>query len=216
MQIPALPPLEWTNGPSGASYDSSTGELRLSAVPGGDWTNDPLGGPHQHGASMLGFRVDGDFTLSARVRVLGDRTTFDAAVIGLWCDEQYWAKLCYEYSPDGRAMVVSVVTTEFSDDCKLDNRRERLRVSQSGSRGTGLRLSRIRRWRTVGLRPPVPPEIRASRVGRLPIAGAVRRGLRFAVRPDPLRRECPCGPARRLLSESARGNRSCTASHPFT
>lgn len=117
MEISALPSLDWTNGALDASYDSHTEELTLHAAAGSDWTNDSLGGPAQHRASMLGFRADGDFTLSARVRVDGERTTFDAAVLGLWCDEQHWAKLCFEYSPDGRAMVVSVVTNDFSDDC---------------------------------------------------------------------------------------------------
>lgn len=135
MRIPALPTLEWTNGELDASYDGDTGELTLHAAPGGDWTNDSLGGPTQHGASLLGFRTDGDFTLSARVRVVGERTTFDAAVLGLWCDEQYWAKLCFEYSPDGRAMVVSVVTNEFSDDCNstvVESEFVHLRVSRVG------------------------------------------------------------------------------------
>lgn len=135
MQIPALPTLEWTNGELDASYDGDTGELVLHAAPGGDWTNDSLGGPAQHRASLLGFRTDGDFTLSARARVIGERTTFDAAVLGLWCDEQYWAKLCFEYSPDGRAMVVSVVTNEFSDDCNstiVERESVYLRVARVG------------------------------------------------------------------------------------
>ena len=35
----------------------------------------------------------------------------------LWVDADHWAKLCFEYSPQGEAMVVSVVTNGFSDDC---------------------------------------------------------------------------------------------------
>lgn len=34
----------------------------------------------------------------------------------LWADSDHWAKLCFEFSPQGRAMVVSVVTNDFSDD----------------------------------------------------------------------------------------------------
>ncbi|MER7447308.1 DUF1349 domain-containing protein [Microbacterium sp. NPDC097977] len=134
MQIPALPALDWTNGALDASFDSRAGELTLHAAAGSDWTNDALGGPAQHRASMLGFQVEGDFTLSARVRVVGERTTFDAAVLGLWCDEQHWAKLCFEYSPDGRAMIVSVVTNDFSDDCNSS-------VVEQGF--THLRIARI-------------------------------------------------------------------------
>jgi len=31
-------------------------------------------------------------------------------------DEQFWAKLCFEYSPQGEPMIVSVVNREVSDD----------------------------------------------------------------------------------------------------
>lgn len=135
MHIAALPALEWTNGALDANYDNSAGQLVLHAAEGADWTNDSLGGTPQHRASMLGFRVDGDFSLSARVRVVGERTTFDAGALALWCDEQHWAKLCFEYSPDGRAMVVSVVTNGFSDDCNstiVDRDFVHLRVVRRG------------------------------------------------------------------------------------
>jgi regulation of enolase protein 1 (concanavalin A-like superfamily) len=58
---------------------------------------------------------DGDFQLSARVEVRF-AGTFDAGVLLLWSDERTWAKLCFEYSPDGEPMVVSVVTRGVSDD----------------------------------------------------------------------------------------------------
>ena len=118
ITIPNLPALSWTNGEGRASFDQTTGELTLTAAAGVDWSNDSLGGGSQHGATALGFDAPaGDFTLSARARVLGERTTFDAGVLALWSDEDHWAKLCFEYSPQGEAMVVSVVTDRFSDDC---------------------------------------------------------------------------------------------------
>ena len=43
--------------------------------------------------------------------------TFDAAVLVVHADERTWAKLCLELSPQGRIMVVSVVTRGESDDC---------------------------------------------------------------------------------------------------
>ncbi|WP_341997290.1 DUF1349 domain-containing protein [Microbacterium sp. LWH7-1.2] len=46
----------------------------------------------------------------------GARTTFDAGVLAIWRDSDHWAKLCFEYSPQGEAMVVSVVTRGSSDD----------------------------------------------------------------------------------------------------
>ncbi|KQZ08125.1 DUF1349 domain-containing protein [Agromyces fucosus] len=141
MQIPGLPALQWTNAASVAAYHpgagdaASAGELVMRAAPGVDWSNDSLGGPGQHGASLLGFTPEGDFTLSARTRVVSERTTFDAAVLGLWCDEDHWAKLCFEYSPGGQAMVVSVVTNDYSDDCNssiVEEEFVHLRVSRIG------------------------------------------------------------------------------------
>ena len=58
---------------------------------------------------------DGDFQLHARVEV-GFGSTFDAGVLLLWVDERTWAKLCFEYSPQGEPMVVTVVTRGISDD----------------------------------------------------------------------------------------------------
>ncbi|MBM7832901.1 regulation of enolase protein 1 (concanavalin A-like superfamily) [Agromyces cerinus] len=136
MRVAGLPVLEWTNGAAGADVDDDAGELRLRASAGVDWSNDPLGGPGQHRASLLGFRPSGDFALSARVRVVGERSTFDAAALGLWCDEDHWAKLCFEYSPAGQAMVVSVVTNGFSDDCNstvVEEPFTHLRVARLGS-----------------------------------------------------------------------------------
>lgn len=56
------------------------------------------------------------FTLSAKVSINGERTTFDAGALSIWSDEDHWAKLCFESSPDGDTMVVSVVTNTYSDD----------------------------------------------------------------------------------------------------
>lgn len=112
-----LPPLAWTHTAGDAEFDPDDGELRLRAAAGVDWSNDAVGAPPVHGATMLGFAVpDHDFTLSARVGVRGSRTTFDAGALALWADGDHWAKLCFEYSPQGEPMVVSVVTNTYSDD----------------------------------------------------------------------------------------------------
>jgi regulation of enolase protein 1 (concanavalin A-like superfamily) len=58
---------------------------------------------------------DGDWQLSARVRV-GFRDSFDAGVLLLWGDDTQWAKLCFERSPAGQPMVVSVVCRGVADD----------------------------------------------------------------------------------------------------
>ncbi|MGO4595069.1 DUF1349 domain-containing protein [Leifsonia sp. 2TAF2] len=114
--IENLPPLTWTNGEGVAEWPTPD-RLILTAAAGTDWTNDALGGPQQHAATSLGFVPTQDFTLSARVRVHPPRSTFDAAVLAVWGDKDHWAKLCFEFSPQGQAMVVSVVTNGYSDDC---------------------------------------------------------------------------------------------------
>ncbi len=54
----------------------------------------------------------------------------------LWAGEDTWAKLCFEYSPQGQPMVVSVVTRGRSDDANgfiVDGSEVWLRIS--GMRG---------------------------------------------------------------------------------
>ena len=75
---------------------------------------------------------DSRFQLSALVEVEFG-ATFDAGVLVVWVSERSWAKLCLEYSPAGKPMVVSVVTRGRSDDA---NSRD-----VEGS-GTWLRVSR--------------------------------------------------------------------------
>ncbi len=114
MTLPGLPELEWTHGTGTFALDGDT--LVLTAAPGVDWTNDATGAAPLHTATSLGFTPPHPFQLSARVSVPGARSTFDAAVLTPWADDEHWAKLCFEYSPHGEAMVVSVVTDGSSDD----------------------------------------------------------------------------------------------------
>ena len=114
ITLPGIPPLQWTNGEGEARVEGGT--LVLTAAAGVDWTNDSQGNGQQHAATSLSFPVEGDFQLSARVRVDAPRSTFDAAVLTLWADSDHWAKVCFERSPRGEDMVVTVVTNDFSDD----------------------------------------------------------------------------------------------------
>lgn len=116
LSLPDLPDLHWT-GVEGDARIDARGALTLTSRGGVDWTNDVTGGPAQHAATALAFAApEGDFTLSARVRVTGERSTFDAGALALWSGPQRWAKVCNEFSPQGDSMVVSVVTNDFSDD----------------------------------------------------------------------------------------------------
>lgn len=116
LSLPDLPDLHWT-GVEGDARVDARGALTLTSRGRVDWTNDATGGPAQHAATALAFAApEGDFTLSARVRVTGERSTFDAGALALWSGPQRWAKVCNEFSPQGDSMVVSVVTNDFSDD----------------------------------------------------------------------------------------------------
>ncbi|MFJ6194762.1 DUF1349 domain-containing protein [Micromonospora sp. NPDC092111] len=135
IEVAGLPPLSWFPQPGAGAVDDATGGLTLTAGAGVDWTNDPLGSGRQHRAGALGFPAPAEFTLSARVRVAGPRTTYDAGALAVWVDEDHWAKVCFEWSPAGEAMVVSVVTNDWSDDCNstiVEAGEVHLRVSRVG------------------------------------------------------------------------------------
>nr|WP_294694868.1 DUF1349 domain-containing protein [uncultured Friedmanniella sp.] len=115
--IDGLPALAWTHGEGQLSYQPEGGVLTLTSAAGVDWIHDARSGQKSQTATSWAFRpADGDFLLSVRARVEPPRTTFDAAVLTLWADADHWAKLCFEYSPQGEPMVVSVVTDDYSDD----------------------------------------------------------------------------------------------------
>ena len=93
----------------------ASAEETIAAGPRTDMFVSPQGDPPALNAPALVGRVDGDFTLSARVQV-AFAASFDAGALLLYGDDSRWAKLCFEYSPQGEAMVVSVVTRGVSDD----------------------------------------------------------------------------------------------------
>ncbi len=104
--------LEWLNEPQSYTLEP----LSMTANAKTDWFVSPQGDMTNLNAHALLFDVKQDFTLSARVTV-EFKSGFDAAVLALYQHENSWAKLCFEVSPDGDPMVVSVVTKGTSDDC---------------------------------------------------------------------------------------------------
>ena len=133
---PFLPPLSWTGDPGIATIDAESGSIELTAAAGVDWSNDALGGEGQHRATALVFEAPAQFALSARVTIDHERTTFDAGALVIWADADHWAKLCFEYSPQGERMIVSVVTNGYSDDCNssvVAADSAYLRVTRTGS-----------------------------------------------------------------------------------
>jgi regulation of enolase protein 1 (concanavalin A-like superfamily) len=133
MNLPGVPfPL--TPVPA-AAWRADALSVTVIAPPRSDIFVDP-GGPSStlNAATLLGIAPDGDFQLSARVTV-DFATTYDAGVLLLWVDEGRWAKLCFEFSPSGEPMVVSVVCRGVADDANafvVAGRSVRLRASRIG------------------------------------------------------------------------------------
>ena len=85
-------------------------------------------------APRLLARVSGDFQLVSHVAV-EFAATFDAGALLIWVSDDQWGKLCFEYSPQGNPMVVSVVSKGVSDDANsfvTPNRDVWLRASRVG------------------------------------------------------------------------------------
>ncbi|MEQ4300245.1 DUF1349 domain-containing protein [Plantactinospora sp. B6F1] len=108
-------PLHWDVAPPDWSPDGVTG-LTVSAPAQSDLFVDPAGGePVLSAPRLLAPAPEGDFQFSARVRV-DFAGTYDAGSLLLYSGPRHWAKLAYERSPQGPAMVVSVITRDVSDD----------------------------------------------------------------------------------------------------
>jgi hypothetical protein len=115
VRLDGLPfALNWLGTPLAQGMDGGT--LSITAGPRTDWFVDPAGTEASVNAPALLGSPQGDFVLSARAEV-DFKQTFDAGVLALWQNGTTWAKLCFEYSPQGYPMVVSVVTRGVSDDC---------------------------------------------------------------------------------------------------
>lgn len=108
--------LSWDMEPTEWSIQAD-GALRVAVGPKTDWFIDPNGTFRIGNAPNALFTPpDVDFRFSARVTAaLG--ATFDAGVLRVHVQDDVWAKLCFEYSPQGNPMIVSVVTRGTSDDC---------------------------------------------------------------------------------------------------
>jgi regulation of enolase protein 1 (concanavalin A-like superfamily) len=138
MKVPGVA-FPFSPTPSGAwQVDEAAGTVTVTAAPHTDIFVDPGGSATLNAESMLnaatllGVPPEDDFQFSARVTV-DFAATYDAGVLLLWADEGRWAKLCFEFSPAGEAMIVSVVTRGVSDDANafvVSGRSVWLRVSR--------------------------------------------------------------------------------------
>src|SRR5712672_644735 len=133
--IPGLPgTLTWQNSPRAWKIDSEN-VLTISSNPKTDWFVDPFDGTVAKTAPILLFTPGPDYVLSARVTVQFT-TKWDAGALMLWGDDHHWAKLSYEFSPDQKPTLVTVVTRGLSDDCNslsLTGDPVNLRIAKSGN-----------------------------------------------------------------------------------
>ncbi len=110
FDLTPAPAGSWRVGPDGVVHGEGGPRTDIFIDPGSAGAESLLNAP-----TALGEPPAGDYQLSARVTV-DFAATFDAGVLLLWADERNWAKLCFEYSPAGQPMIVSVVNRGVSDD----------------------------------------------------------------------------------------------------
>jgi uncharacterized protein len=120
LTLQTLPPLHWHNSPLDWQIQP---DHRLTILAGEqtDWFTDPGSDPltgytKDNAPAALFHPPDENFTLSAKVTV-DFASTFDAGVLQVRESDSLWAKFCFEYSPQEKPMIVSVVTRGVSDDC---------------------------------------------------------------------------------------------------
>ena len=107
--------LTWKNQPVESTSD--TQQLSITTGSQTDWFRDPAGKNVKENAPIALFvPPDSTFSLQARVTV-EFAAMYDAGTLFVYAHEALWAKLCFEYSPQGQPMIVSVVTRGVSDDC---------------------------------------------------------------------------------------------------
>jgi len=135
VSIPGLPgTLNWQNTPRSWNIDSKN-VLTISSNAKTDWFVDPFDGTVAKSAPILLFTPGSDYVLSARVAVTF-ATKWDAGALMVWGDDHHWAKLSFEFSPDSKPTLVTVVTRGLSDDCNsmhLPGDSAYLRIAKSGN-----------------------------------------------------------------------------------
>lgn len=117
LYVPGVPFPFVTSGTPACQATVAGGVLTLTSGPKSDMFIDPAGdeGARPDAGRWTGLPGEHDFTFSARVTV-GFGGTFDAGVLMIYLSDRRWAKLCYEFSPQGKPTAVTVVTHGTSDD----------------------------------------------------------------------------------------------------
>lgn len=118
VKITEIPyPLQWVIKPEAFIQKNDTIEITA-----GSKTN-MFFAPHGHfnvsNMPKLLFQPDSDFVFSAKATAY-HQSKWEAAMLVVYIDESYWAKLCFENQSPGVQRMVSVVTNEISDDAYSD------------------------------------------------------------------------------------------------
>jgi regulation of enolase protein 1 (concanavalin A-like superfamily) len=124
--------LSWINQP--VSWNYLKGKFTIVAAEKTDLFVDP-----QHEYSVVNspkavFAPSDSFLLSGKVEV-NFKTDYDAGVLVVFAGADEWAKLCFEYSPQKKPFVVSVVNNGISDDCNhtpIEGNKVYLRIAGLG------------------------------------------------------------------------------------
>ena len=103
-----IPPVEWDV--------SKDGKLSITSGKATDLFVDPQGEYSVNNSPRLMFVGDTVFQLSAKVEV-SFRSDYDAGGLLLYQNDNLWAKLCFELSPQKKPTIVTVVNSTVSDDC---------------------------------------------------------------------------------------------------
>mmetsp|Transcript_23416 Transcript_23416/g.38747 ORF Transcript_23416/g.38747 Transcript_23416/m.38747 type:complete len:232 (+) Transcript_23416:54-749(+) len=148
--VPGVPALHWLNGVSGDAVLNEEGVLlTIRTGKETDWFNPPPApsessstgtaavpaGLSNAPALVFAAPPSTDWQFSALVQV-NHQYLFDAGTLFLHQGANDWCKLCFEYSPEKRPLVVSVVTRDVSDDANgatIDGSSVYLRISKVGS-----------------------------------------------------------------------------------
>ncbi len=133
--LPGVPgELQWKNDPLDWKVEPGP-SLTILAGESTDWFVDPAGTMAKDNAPVALFAPpDENFLLSARVTVQFT-SAFDAGALQVRERDDLWAKLCFEVSPQGQPMIVSVVTRGTSDDCNsvlIQGQTVFLRIARNG------------------------------------------------------------------------------------
>jgi uncharacterized protein len=120
LSLKAIPTrMEWINRPAAAKV-LGPAELEITAGKNTDRFFSPVDSVIRASSPWLVFDQTGDFALRAKVTV-DFHSKWDAGALVIYLDDQYWAKLCFEYSTAGKPTIVSVVTRGLSDDANAFN-----------------------------------------------------------------------------------------------